>query len=110
MYQTESYVQRKNYMNSEAGQFNGDKAAAERSYLQEGYNRMKNSTISENESLKSASQSYSDRIEILTKLQKQNPGDPQTAAALRELTFNKNIVDQNLENSNQNVSYYKNSI
>lgn len=108
MYQTQSYVQRKNYVASEAGNFGGDTAAAERAYLQDGYDRMKDQTVRQNQSLKDKSASYQTNIDLLEKKRAENPTDPQINAALRELVYNKEIVDGNLEKSNSLVANYNN--
>ncbi len=106
MYQTQAYVQRKNYVNSEAAKFNGDKGAAERSYLEDGYNRMKNSAMTENQRLKSKSRVYQEQIEALAKKSILNDYDPEVSAAIRELEYNKSVIDQNLERSNSLVASY----
>ena len=108
MYQTQSYVQRKNYVASEAANFNGDTAAAERAYLQDGYDRMKDQTIEQNQSLKDKSSTYQSNIDELEKKRKENPTDPQINAAIRELVYNKEIVDANLEKSNKLIANYDN--
>jgi hypothetical protein len=108
MYQTQSYVQRKNYVASEAGNFGGDKVAAERAYLQDGYDRMKDQTIKQNQSLKDKSATYQSNIDELEKKRAENPTDPQINAAIRELVYNKEVIDANLEKSNTLVENYNN--
>jgi len=108
MYQTQSYVQRKNYVASEAGNFGGDTAAAERAYLQDGYDRMKDQTIRQNQSLKDKSAAYQTNIDTLEEKRKENPTDPQINSAIRELVYNKEVVDANLEKSNILVENYNN--
>jgi len=108
MYQTQSYVQRKNYVASEAGNFGGDAEAAERAYLQDGYDRMKDQTVRQNQVLKDKSASYQKNIDLLEKKRAENPTDPQVNAAIRELVYNKEIVDGNLEKSNALVANYNN--
>lgn len=108
MYQTQSYVQRKNYVASEAGNFGGDKVAAERAYLQDGYDRMKDQTIKQNQSLKDKSATYQSNIDELEKKRAENPTDPQINAAIRELVYNKEVIDANLEKSNVLVENYNN--
>lgn len=108
MYQTQSYVQRKNYVASEAGNFGGDTAAAERAYLQDGYDRMKDQTIRQNQSLKDKSAAYQTNIDTLEEKRKENPTDQQINAAIRELVYNKEVVDANLEKSNILVENYNN--
>ena len=110
MYQTQSYVQRQNYIGANAANFGGDKVATERSYLQDGYEKLKNNTLRQNENLRAQSQSFTNQIEKLENKQKENPGDPRLAAAIRELQYNKQVTEGNLASSDKAAGYYKNGL
>ena len=53
MYKTEAYVNRKNYMNSNASRFNGDKSAAEREYLEASYKVLAQNAVNNKSKAKS---------------------------------------------------------
>lgn len=106
MYQTQAYVKRKSYMDSEAANFNGDKALAERNYLQDGYNRMKESVVKENRNLKQQLADYEKNLDLLEEKQMENPTNPQIDAAVRELLYNKRVIEENLKQSDATLENY----
>ena len=63
-FRTEAYVDRKNYANSEAANFGGDKQAAERNYLEESYRVLAQNAVQR----KNTSEKNTDALESMIKL------------------------------------------
>lgn len=66
MFKTEAYVNRKNYMNSNAGRFGGDKLAAEREYLEDTYKLLAQNTITNKNKSKQNADAIKGQIDIMT--------------------------------------------
>lgn len=66
MYRTEAYVNRKNYMNSNADKFNGDKSAAEREYLESSYKLLAQNTVNDKNKAKGNADAIKKQVEIMT--------------------------------------------
>lgn len=65
MYRTQAYVDRKNYMNSEAGKFGGDKNAAERAYLEESYRVLTGTVVKKKQSAEANAEGLKKQADIL---------------------------------------------
>jgi hypothetical protein len=107
VYKTQSYVNRKNYAESNAAQFNGDKNAAEMKYLETNYNMLKAQNVARYQGLKAQSASYDAKIQDLEKQVKNGTASPEAQAALQQYKMNKDINDQVLaraENEQKELS------
>ena len=107
VYKTQSYVNRKNYAESNAAQFNGDKNAAEMKYLETNYNMLKAQNVARYQALKAQSSSYDAKIQDLEKQVKDGTASPEAQAALQQYKMNKDINDQVLaraENEQKELS------
>lgn len=107
VYKTQSYVNRKNYAESNAAQFGGDKNAAEMKYLENSYNVLKAQTVARYQGLKAQSASYDAKIQDLEKQVKDGTASPEAQAALQQYKMNKDINDQVLaraENEQKELS------
>lgn len=107
VYKTQSYVNRKNYAESNAAQFNGDKNAAEMKYLETNYNMLKAQNVARYQALKAQSVSYDTKIQNIEKQIKEGTASPEAQAALQQYKMNKDINDQVLaraENEQKELS------
>jgi hypothetical protein len=107
VYKTQSYVNRKNYAESNAAQFNGDKNAAEMKYLETNYNMLKAQNVARYQALKAQSVSYDTKIQDIEKQIKEGTASPEAQAALQQYKMNKDINDQVLaraENEQKELS------
>jgi hypothetical protein len=107
VYKTQSYVNRKNYAESNAAQFGGDKNAAEMKYLENSYNMLKAQNVARYQGLKAQSASYDAKIQDLEKQVKNGTASPEAQAALQQYKMNKDINDQVLaraENEQKELS------
>ncbi len=107
VYKTQSYVNRKNYAESNAAQFGGDKNAAEMKYLENSYNMLKAQTVARYQGLKAQSASYDAKIQNIEKQIQNGTASPEAKAALEQYKMNKDINDQVLaraENEQKELS------
>jgi hypothetical protein len=107
VYKTQSYVNRKNYAESNAAQYNGDKNAAEMKYLENSYNMLKAQNVARYQALKAQSVSYDTKIQNIEKQIKEGTASPEAQAALQQYKMNKDINDQVLaraENEQKELS------
>jgi hypothetical protein len=107
VYKTQAYVNRKNYAESNAAQFNGDKNAAEMKYLENSYNVLKAQTVMRYEGLKAQSASYDAKIQNIEKQIQNGTASPEAKLALQQYKMNKDINDQVLaraENEQRELS------
>jgi D-ribose pyranose/furanose isomerase RbsD len=107
VYKTQSYVNRKNYAESTAAQFGGDKNAAEMKYLENSYNMLKAQNVARYQALKAQSVSYDTKIQDIEKQIKDGTASPEAQAALQQYKMNKDINDQVLaraENEQKELS------
>jgi len=126
MYKTEAYVNRKNYMNSNASKFNGDKSAAEREYLEASYKVLAQNAVNNKSKAKSNSDAIKKQTEIMT-----NPNSEYVEgeekvmqelaqqAQISQLNLNKATVDSDMvspannqgqENPFENIDILRNKV
>lgn len=103
VYQTQAYVNRKDYAQSNAAQFNGDKNLAEMKYLENSFNTLKASNVKRNTKLRESSVGYSDKMKDLEKQIKDGDASPEAKEALEGYKENKDIVDKILERSDAEI-------
>lgn len=103
VYQTQAYVNRKDYAQSNAAQFNGDKNLAEMKYLENSFNTLKANNIKRNTKLRESSVGYSDKMKDLEKQIKDGDASPEAKEALEGYKENKDIVDKILERSDAEI-------
>jgi hypothetical protein len=97
VYQTQAYINRKDYAYSNAAQFGGDKNAAEMKYLENSYNVLKQEQVQRYENLKDVSDSYDGRIkDVEARINKGNK-DPKLKQYLDGLIEAKGINDSVLQ-------------
>ncbi len=65
-FKTEAYVDRKNFVNSEAANFGGDKEAAERSYLEDSYRVLAQSAVQRNKTSEKNTDALKDMLKLLS--------------------------------------------
>ncbi len=107
VYQTQAYVNRKDYAYANAAQFNGDKNAAEMKYLEDSYNVLKQDNIVRYNQLKGSSQVYDAQIASIEKAIKNGTAQPGSDAYLAQLKEAKGINDSILsrvESQNEQLS------
>jgi len=103
VYQTQAYVNRKDYAYSNAAQFGGDQNAAEMKYLENSFNLLKQEQVQRYENLQDASTTYDNKIkDIQNQINKGNK-DPKLKAYLDRLTDAKSINDSVLQRVQKDV-------
>lgn len=96
-FKTEAYVDRKNYINSEAANFGGDKEAAERSYLEESYRVLAQGAVQKKKSSEKNTEALKDMLKLLN--------DPSSSfvvgkdKAMQELTEKYQISEADLQSA-----------
>jgi hypothetical protein len=106
VYRTKAYVKRKDYMEQNAAQFNGDKSAAEMRYLQDEFNVLKEQTQLAYKNTQNVSNSYDAKIQATEKAIKDGTARPGSEEYLANLKRNKDINDKVLERfKDQNEDY-----
>lgn len=106
VYRTKAYVQRKDYVESNAAQFNGDKTAAEMQYLQENFKVLKDQVKESYKSTLNVSNAYDSKIADIEKQIKNGTARRGSEKYLEDLKKNKEINDKVLERfRNQNEDY-----
>ena len=103
IYQTQAYVNRKDYAYSNAAQFGGDKNAAEMKYLENSFNLLKQEQVQRYENLKDSSTTYEGRIKDVQAQIDKGSKDPKLKAYLDNLTQAKEINDSVLERVQKDV-------
>ena len=96
-FKTQAYVERKNYAEYNAAQFNGDKNAAEMSYLQDKFNIMKIQNQAAYKQMQEQSVVYDNKIADIKGQIDAGNKDPKLKKALDQYLMNKEINDQVLE-------------
>jgi hypothetical protein len=96
-FKTQAYVERKNYAEVNAAQFNGDKNAAEMSYLQDKFNIMKIQNQAAYKQMQEQSSVYDNKIADIQGQIDAGNKDPRLKKALDQYLMNKEINDQVLE-------------
>ena len=96
-FKTQAYVERKNYAEVNAAQFNGDKNAAEMSYLQDKFNIMKIQNQAAYKQMQEQSSVYDNKIADIQGQIDAGNKDPRLKKSLDQYLMNKEINDQVLE-------------
>ena len=96
-FKTEAYVDRKNYAESNAAQFNGDKNAAEMQYLQDKFNVMKIQNQAAYKQMQEQSVVYDNKIRDIKGQIDNGSKDPKLQKQLDQYLMNKEINDQVLQ-------------
>ena len=96
-FKTQAYVERKNYAEVNAAQFDGDKNAAEMSYLQDKFNIMKIQNQAAYKQMQEQSSVYDNKIADIQGQIDAGNKDPRLKKALDQYLMNKEINDQVLE-------------
>jgi hypothetical protein len=97
VYKTQAYLDRKDYAYSNAGQFGGDKNAAEMKYLEESYTQLKQQNEQKYKQLQSNSNTYTTKIKEIENLIKNKKAGPDAEQRLAQLKEGKDINDNILE-------------
>jgi len=97
IYQTQSYVNRKDYAYSNAAQFGGDKNAAEMKYLENNFTILKDHSKKRYESLQKNSTVYDNKIKDLQAQIKNGTASPDAQNLLDNYMEGKQINDSVLE-------------
>jgi hypothetical protein len=100
-YKTLAYVDRKNYAQYNAAQFNGDKNAAEMRYLEDNFKILKAKSDIRYKNLQNQSSVYDSNIKDLEKQIAGGTASPTAQAMLDQLKMNKQINDQVLDRAEQ---------
>ena len=96
-FKTEAYVDRKNYVNSEAANFDGDKEAAELSYLEDSYRLLAQGAVQRKKTSEKNTDALKDMLKLL--------GDPKSSfvvgkdKAMQELTEKYQISEADLQSA-----------
>jgi len=104
VYKTQAYIDRKDYAESNAGQFGGDKNAAEMKYLEESYNMLKEANQRRYKNMQQTSSEYGKKITDLEQQIRDKKGFPEAEAMLENLKEAKEVNDkiiQRIEDNNE---------
>jgi hypothetical protein len=97
-FRTQAYVERKNYADVNAAQFNGDKNAAEMKYLQDKFNVMKIQNQAAYKQLQEQKVVYDNKIKDIKAQIDAGNKDPRLQKQLDQYVMNQEINDQVLQN------------
>jgi hypothetical protein len=97
-FRTQAYVDRKNYADVNAAQFNGDKNAAEMQYLQDKFNVMKIQNQAAYKQLQEQKVVYDNKIKDIKAQIDAGNKDPRLQKQLDQYVMNQEINDQVLQN------------
>jgi hypothetical protein len=100
-YKTLAYVDRKNYAQYNAAQFNGDKNAAEMRYLETNFNRLKAQNVARFNALKANSASYDAKMQNIKNQIDKGVASPDAKLAYEQYKMNKDINDEVLARAEQ---------
>jgi hypothetical protein len=103
IYSTQAYVNRKDYAYSRAGEFGGDKNAAEMQYLEKNFNTLKGRSEKRHKQLSESSTAYENKIKDLQKQINEGNKDPQLQQQLDAYLENKSINDEVLSQSKKQL-------
>lgn len=103
VYQTQAYINRKDYAYSNAAQFNGDKNAAEMKYLENSYTMLKNQQVKRYDDLQDVSNTYANRIKDVEAQIKSGNKDPKLQTYLDNLQEAKTTNDAVLSRIEKDV-------
>jgi hypothetical protein len=104
VYKTQAYIDRKDYAESNAGQFGGDKNAAEMKYLEESYTMLKEANQRRYKNMQQTSSEYGKKITDLEQQIRDKKGFPEAEAMLENLKEAKEVNDkiiQRIEDNNE---------
>lgn len=114
IYQTQAYVNRKDYAYSNAAQFNGDKNAAEMKYLEDNFNILKKQSQARYKNLESSAQVYDSKIKDLEQQIKNGTASPDAKnmldAYIEARDINKSVLErarkdyENMSNGESNTA------
>jgi D-ribose pyranose/furanose isomerase RbsD len=104
VYKTQAYINRKDYAYSNAARFNGDKNAAEMSYLTESYKVLKTEADARKVELEKQNNVTDTKIDAVKKAVSTGNATPNTASYLERLQEAKNITTTLETNNNTTVS------
>lgn len=102
VYKTQAYLDRKDYAYSNAGQFNGDKNAAEMKYLEDSYTMLKEANQRRYKNLQQTSTEYGKKISTLEQQIKDKKAFPEAEAMLENLKEAKDINDKIVQRIDEN--------
>jgi hypothetical protein len=108
VYQTQAYVNRKDYAYSNAAQFNGDKNAAEMKYLEENFNVLKEQSRIRYKNIEAANSTYDARIKDLQKQIADGTAGPDAENLLNAYLQNKDINTKVLERAKKDFETISN--
>jgi len=97
IYQTQAYVNRKDYAYSNAAQFNGDKNAAEMKYLENNFNILKGQSEKRYKNIEAAANVYDSKIKDLEAQIKNGTAGPNAKNMLAAYTEGRDINNSVLE-------------
>jgi hypothetical protein len=103
MYKTQAYVNRKNFSYSNAAQFNGDKNAAEKNYLETHFNRLKTEQVARHTQLQESSKVYTNKIKDIESQIANGNKDPRLVQTLNSLKENKGINESVLNRVQKDI-------
>jgi len=103
VYKTQAYVNRKDYAYSNAAQFNGDKNAAEMSYLSESYKMLKSENEARQAKLEQNNKVYSKKVTDVEKAIETNSATPETDSFLARVQQARDVNAKLLTNTNGHV-------
>lgn len=107
VYRTLAYVKRKDYIEENAAQFNGNKEAAEMQYLKDNFNVLKQQVQESYKSTQQVSNSYDSKINDIETQIKNGTAKEGAEKYLEDLKRNKGINDKVLERfRDQNEEYF----
>ena len=107
MYKTQAYVDRKDYMYQNAGQYNGDAQAAERAYLENEYKVLQGGIKKTNTKLKKNEEALNNQSQILQQGLENGSAPAGAEEALNAVETNKEILNSNLQLSNVETDMVK---
>jgi len=110
VYRTQAYVNRKDYAYSNAGEFNGDKNAAEMKYLENSFNILKEQNVQRYKAIQQRDKDYDGKIKELEKSIVDKKAGPNAEKLLNEYKQAKEINGKILERvEKENNEFNKNS-
>ena len=108
IYQTQAYVNRKDYAYSNAAQFNGDKNAAEMKYLENNFNILRKQSQARYKNLESSAQVYDSKIKDLEEQLKNGTASPDVKNMLESYKESRDINNSVLERARKDYETMSN--
>jgi hypothetical protein len=100
MYKTQAYVDRKNWSQSHAGEYDGDVKAAEMAYLENEFKVLQGGVKKTNKKLKGNEESFNKMQSLLQTALQNGTASPDAEKVLRNVSSNKELVSALLNISN----------